>query len=66
MKYLVFCTCAHSLELHAPEGCAGDRGLRCGCPLDQVGALSSAIDRARNEATAAWHRPDEIEPASIA
>lgn len=62
MKYLIFCTCLHSLEQHSPEGCAGDHNLGCACRLDQVGALSAAIERARNEANAVWRKPEEIEP----
>ena len=59
MKYLVYCTCSHSLERHSPDGCSGERRLGCPCRLDQVGALNAAIDRARNEATAIWRKPDE-------
>jgi hypothetical protein len=59
MKYLVFCTCSHNLEKHSPEGCSGDRDLGCPCRLDQVGALNAAIERARNEATAIWRKPED-------
>ena len=59
MKYLVYCLCGHSLELHGSEGCAGERKVECGCRYDQLGALNAAIDNARTEAAAAWRRPEE-------
>jgi hypothetical protein len=66
MKYLVFCPCSHSLEAHAPEGCEGERGISCPCRHDQIGALNAAIDRARVDAVAVWHKPEEYQESEIA
>ena len=60
VKYLVYCPCGHSLELHAAEGCSGERGVACPCPQDQLGALNAAVDRARDEAVAVWRKPEEV------
>ena len=51
MKYLVFCSCGHSLERHGAEGCEGDdsrHAAPCPCPNDQGAALDSAIAEARS------------------
>jgi hypothetical protein len=50
VKYLVFCTCGHSLERHGPDGCTGpdvNPPLPCLCRFDQRDALESAISDAR-------------------
>jgi len=66
MKYLVLCTCSHSLESHASEGCAGERSQGCACRLDQLGALNAAIDSARVDAATAWRKPGDAEGVEIA
>jgi hypothetical protein len=50
VKYLVFCSCGHSLERHGADGCAGadaPQPLPCPCPKDQAAALDAAIAEAR-------------------
>jgi hypothetical protein len=50
MKYLVFCSCGHSIERHGAEGCAGTDSppVPCACPNDQGAALDAAIAEARS------------------
>jgi hypothetical protein len=51
MKYLVFCTCGHSLERHGADGCEGADSrpqVPCACPNDQAAALDAAVDEARS------------------
>ena len=59
MKYLVFCSCGHSLEDHRPEGCGNRTAGPCGCRRDQGGALDDAIERAKIDAVASWRGADE-------
>ena len=61
MKYLVFCTCGHSMERHAVAGCESadvQPWFPCGCKKDQMQALDSAIDDARKHP---WGRPEHME-----
>jgi len=55
MKYLVFCSCGHSLEQHGQDGCSGSPG--CGCPRDPGLALEAAIDDVRSRP---WTMPDGV------
>ena len=57
MKYLVFCTCGHGLDLHGAHGCDGEGGI-CRCRRDEYTALESAVDQARSHT---WSRvSDEV------
>lgn len=47
MKYLVMCSCGHSMDRHDPSGgCDGDSDT-CACPQTEEGALEAAIAQAR-------------------
>ncbi|MDB5027484.1 MAG: hypothetical protein JWO66_1173 [Candidatus Eremiobacteraeota bacterium] len=46
MRYLVSCTCGHTVERHDSEGCGG-YGDRCWCGKDAAGALEAAVEHAR-------------------
>ena len=59
MKYLVSCSCGHSLEDHDGEGCSNTAMGPCACRLDQLSALDTAIERAKTEAVATWRSPSE-------
>lgn len=59
MKYLVSCSCGHSLEDHNGEGCTNATRGPCACRLDHLSALDTAIERARTEAAPAWRSPSE-------
>lgn len=59
MKYLVFCSCGHSLEEHDGEGCSNATLRPCGCRLDQLSALDSAVEQAKTEAVTTWRSPSE-------
>ena len=50
MKYLVECSCGHTLERHGAGGCRGEAGFACACRRDQEGALETAIDAVRSDA----------------
>lgn len=61
MKYLVLCDCAHTLDHHGAEGCAGDGIKPCACSKNEDGALEAAVDQAR------WQPcEDTREPAELA
>jgi hypothetical protein len=59
MKYLVFCSCGHTLEDHGPGGCTDATAGPCGCHRDQIGALEAAVDRVKTDAVATWRSPGE-------
>ncbi len=47
MKYLVLCTCGHSLANHDVQGCRGEVRALCECRRDGGQALEAAIEQAR-------------------
>jgi hypothetical protein len=59
MKYLVFCSCGHSLEDHESEGCAHAAGGPCACRRDPSAALDAAIERAKTDGLATWRAADQ-------
>jgi hypothetical protein len=61
MKYLVFCTCGHTMERHGAAGCEGADAqpwFPCACKNDQARALDSAVEDARKHP---WGRPQPVE-----
>jgi hypothetical protein len=63
MKYLVSCTCGHSLERHGLRGCAGDGSRACTCERDPGRALEAAIDDVRSRP---WATPEAVSSAGDA
>ncbi len=59
MKYLIFCSCGHSLEHHGNEGCAGTSSDPCRCGRDAAAALESAVALVNDEALTAWRTAAE-------
>jgi hypothetical protein len=61
MKYLVICSCGHSMERHdAAGGCSGESG-DCICTYTDEGALEAAIAQAKIQP---WFTPaSSVSPA---
>ena len=60
MKYLVLCDCAHTLDRHGAEGCAGDGIRACACSKNEDGALEAAVDHARMHPCEGMREPADV------
>lgn len=58
LRYLINCSCGHSVEAHAAGRCEGAGGRRCTCAVGESAALERAMESAKREGFTAFRAAD--------